>query len=145
MNQMNLSESTINEVDKSSRKILFCPSLMIIGIEQIMEKYNSNSNNDQLKELYIKRSPIKYELFNKSLDMKCKRDKNTKSVKDVVNSFNMIPSLLLFWRSNLTIPEFDEILVEPADTAEIKEFINKVNFEMIGCHCNHKVMNGQCD
>ena len=131
--------------DESSRKLLFNPSLMIIGTEQIMEKYNTNSNNDQLKEWYINRSQIKYDLFNKSLDTRCNRDRNTKWIEDVVNVFNSIPPLLSFSRSKPSIPEFDEILVEPTDTAEIKKFIRKVNYEMIGYHCNHKVMNEQCD
>lgn len=142
------TSTTINGLDfadESSRKLLFNPSLMIIGTEQIMEKYNTNSNNNQLKEWYTKRSQIKNDLFNRTLDTKCTRDRNTKSVEDVVNVFNSIPSLLSFARSKPIIPEFDEILVKPTDTAEIKKFIRKVNYEMIGYHCNHKVMNEQCD
>ena len=131
--------------DESSRKLLFDPSLMIIGTEQIMEKYNTNSNYGHLKEWYVQRSQIKYDLFNKTLNTRCNRERNTKSIEDVVNVFNSIPSLLSFSRSKPSVPEFDEILVEPTDTPDIKKFIRKVNYEMIGYHCNHKVMNEQCD
>lgn len=143
-----ITETTINGLDfndESSRKLIFNPSLMIIGTEQIIEKYNSDSNYGHLKEWYVKRSQIKYDLFNKSLDTRCSRERNTKCIEDVVNVFNSIPSLLSFSRSKPSVPEFDEILVEPTDSAEIKKFIRKVNYEMLGYHCNHKVMNEQCD
>lgn len=48
-------------------------------------------------------------------------------------------------RSKPTFPELDEIIVEPTNIAEIKKFIGKLNYEMIGYHRYHKVMNEQCD
>ncbi|KAK8857544.1 hypothetical protein M9Y10_015949 [Tritrichomonas musculus] len=131
--------------DDQYRNLIFDPSLMIIGTEQIIEKYNLNSNNEQLKEWYVELSKIKYQLFNKTLDTKCNIDRNTKWIADAVNVFDSLPPLLAFSKSKPVIPEFDEILVESTDTAELKKFIRKVNYEMLGYHCNHKVMNEQCD
>lgn len=146
INELNIdTQSGLHPMNESTRKLLFDPSLMIIGTEQIMEKYNKSSNNEQHKEWFISRSNIKKDLFNKSLDTRCNRDINTKYIEDVVNVFNSIPPLLSFSKSKPTIPEFDEILIEPTDTSELKKFIRKVNYEMLGYHCNHKVMNEQCD
>lgn len=145
---MTVAETCINGLslaDEQSRKLLFNPSLMLISTDTIIEKYNRDSNSALLKNWYIDRSLIKKQLFDRSLDTKCAIEKNTKWIEDVVNAFNSIPPLTSFSRSKPTIPEFDEILSEPSDTAEIKKFIRKVNYEMLGYHCNHKVMNEQCD
>lgn len=143
INHSNKIGSIVN--DSQYRNLIFDPSLMIIGTEQIIEKYNLNSNNEQLKAWYIELSQIKYQLFNKTLDTKCNIDRNTRWISDAVNVFDSIPQLLAFSRSKPVIPEFDEILIEPTDSADLKKFIRKVNYEMLGYHCNHKVMNEQCD
>ncbi|EAX98483.1 hypothetical protein TVAG_354210 [Trichomonas vaginalis G3] len=56
-----------------------------------------------------------------------------------------LPKLPEIQQQKLTIPEFDEIEVKATDSVEIKKFIRKVNYEFLGFHCNHKVMDKDCD
>ncbi|EAX77206.1 hypothetical protein TVAG_010380, partial [Trichomonas vaginalis G3] len=51
-----------------------------------------------------------------------------------------LPKLPEIQQQKLTIPEFDEIEVKATDSVEIKKFIRKVNYEFLGFHCNHKVI-----
>ena len=138
-------DNVLDIYNESKNKCLFNPSMMIIGTEQILRKYNERSNNAILTEYQIKKSNIKNELFNRSIDVQCKRERNTRWISDVVNVFNSIPQLMNFSKSRLVIPEFDRIEVHANDSSELKKFIRKINCEMLGYHCNHKVMNEQCD
>ncbi|KAI5511567.1 organellar and viral DNA polymerase type B, partial [Trichomonas vaginalis G3] len=78
---------------------------------------------------------IKQELLTSNLDC---------SAKDETNEHHL-PKLPEIQQQKLTIPEFDEIEVKPTDSVEIKKFIRKVNYEFLGFHCNHKVMDKDCD
>ncbi|EAX65726.1 hypothetical protein TVAG_605980 [Trichomonas vaginalis G3] len=63
-------------------------------------------------------------------------------MQDIIDHLPKLPEIQ---QQKLTIPEFDEIEVKATDSVEIKKFIRKVNYEFLGFHCNHKVMDKDCD
>ncbi|KAI5528319.1 organellar and viral DNA polymerase type B [Trichomonas vaginalis G3] len=88
---------------------------------------------------------IKQELLTSNLDCSAKDETNEEYLYDMQDLIDHLPKLPEIQQQKLTIPEFDEIEVKPTDSVEIKKFIRKVNYEFLGFHCNHKVMDKDCD
>ncbi|EAX89726.1 hypothetical protein TVAG_094910 [Trichomonas vaginalis G3] len=88
---------------------------------------------------------IKQELLTSNLDCSAKDETNEQYLYEMQDLIDHLPKLPEIQQQKLTIPEFDEIEVKPTDSVEIKKFIRKVNYEFLGFHCNHKVMDKDCD
>ncbi|EAX82933.1 hypothetical protein TVAG_242050 [Trichomonas vaginalis G3] len=88
---------------------------------------------------------IKQELLTSNLDCSAKDEENEEYLYEMQDIIDHLPKLPEIQQQKLTIPEFDEIEVKPTDSVEIKKFIRKVNYEFLGYHCNHKVMDKDCD
>ncbi|EAX82271.1 hypothetical protein TVAG_008360, partial [Trichomonas vaginalis G3] len=88
---------------------------------------------------------IKQELLTSNLDCSAKDETNEQYLCEMEDIIDHLPKLPEIQQQKLTIPEFDEIEVKPTDSVEIKKFIRKVNYEFLGFHCNHKVMDKDCD
>ncbi|EAX87094.1 hypothetical protein TVAG_480820 [Trichomonas vaginalis G3] len=88
---------------------------------------------------------IKQELLTSNLDCSAKDETNEQYLYEMQDLIDHLPKLPEIQQQKLTIPEFDEIEVKATDSVEIKKFIRKVNYEFLGFHCNHKVMDKDCD
>ncbi|EAY18621.1 hypothetical protein TVAG_463070 [Trichomonas vaginalis G3] len=88
---------------------------------------------------------IKQELLTSNLDCSAKDETNEQYLYEMEDLIDHLPKLPEIQQQKLTIPEFDEIEVKATDSVEIKKFIRKVNYEFLGFHCNHKVMDKDCD
>ncbi|EAX78322.1 hypothetical protein TVAG_261900 [Trichomonas vaginalis G3] len=88
---------------------------------------------------------IKQELLQGDLDCTAKDETNEQYLYEMQDIIDHLPKLPEIQQQKLTIPEFDEIEVKATDSVEIKKFIRKVNYEFLGFHCNHKVMDKDCD
>ncbi|EAX89403.1 hypothetical protein TVAG_320370 [Trichomonas vaginalis G3] len=88
---------------------------------------------------------IKQELLTSNLDCSAKDETNEQYLYEMEDIIDHLPKLPEIQQQKLTIPEFDEIEVKATDSVEIKKFIRKVNYEFLGFHCNHKVMDKDCD
>ncbi|KAI5537538.1 organellar and viral DNA polymerase type B [Trichomonas vaginalis G3] len=88
---------------------------------------------------------IKQELLTSNLDCTAQDEENEEYLYDMQDIIDHLPKLPEIQQQKLTIPEFDEIEVKATDSVEIKKFIRKVNYEFLGYHCNHKVMDKDCD
>ncbi|EAX86784.1 hypothetical protein TVAG_404400 [Trichomonas vaginalis G3] len=88
---------------------------------------------------------IKQELLTSNLDCSAKDEENEQYLYEMQDIIDHLPKLPEIQQQKLTIPEFDEIEVKATDSVEIKKFIRKVNYEFLGFHCNHKVMDKDCD
>ncbi|EAX64773.1 hypothetical protein TVAG_530630, partial [Trichomonas vaginalis G3] len=88
---------------------------------------------------------IKQELLTSNLDCTAQDEENEEYLYDMQDLIDHLPKLPEIQQQKLTIPEFDEIEVKATDSVEIKKFIRKVNYEFLGYHCNHKVMDKDCD
>ncbi|EAX74746.1 hypothetical protein TVAG_496120 [Trichomonas vaginalis G3] len=88
---------------------------------------------------------IKQELLTCNLDCSAKDETNEQYLYEMQDIIDHLPKLPEIQQQKLTIPEFDEIEVKATDSVEIKKFIRKVNYEFLGFHCNHKVMDKDCD
>ncbi|EAX69662.1 hypothetical protein TVAG_596490 [Trichomonas vaginalis G3] len=83
---------------------------------------------------------IKQELLTSTLDCCAKDETNEQYLYEMQDIIDHLPKLPEIQQQKLTIPEFDEIEVRLTDSVEIKKFIRKVNYEFLGFHCNHKVI-----
>ncbi|EAY08031.1 hypothetical protein TVAG_115900 [Trichomonas vaginalis G3] len=88
---------------------------------------------------------IKQELLTSNLDCTAQDEEDEEYLYEMQDIIDHLPKLPEIQQQKLTIPEFDEIEVKVSDSAEIKKFIRKVNYEFLGYHCNHKVMDKDCD
>ncbi|EAY00478.1 hypothetical protein TVAG_317630 [Trichomonas vaginalis G3] len=88
---------------------------------------------------------IKQELLTSNLDCTAQDEENEQYLYEMQDIIDHLPKLPEIQQQKRTIPEFDEIEVKPTDSVEIKKFIRKVNYEFLGFHCNHKVMDKDCD
>ena len=120
-------------------------SALITSTSDLITTISKQMNNDSLSKYHIEYEQMKRDLMTHNLQVKLNLHKNINYINDIKVIFDSLPSLIDYSQTKPIIPEFDEIKVLKTDSAEIKKFIRKVNYEMIGYHCNHKVMNEQCD
>ncbi|KAK8837127.1 hypothetical protein M9Y10_037182 [Tritrichomonas musculus] len=86
--------------------------------------------------LYNNYDPIKYKL---------NIETNTNLIRDIFTIFQCMPKLNDITQTKPDVPIFEQIEELKTDSAEIKKFIRKVNYDMIGYHCNHNSINEKCD
>lgn len=72
-----------------------------------------------------------------------KNEKHNKYIEKINNILQKLPKIVDFVKVKPVIPEFDEIEVLKTDSHEIKKFIRKANYDFIGFHCNHKMIDKQ--
>ena len=137
----------------SSANVTFNPTTMMNSTSNLLSSVYENNSTDCTSDYNVKIESIKKDLLNQTsptdaasaLNIDLKLQRNKEYLNDIVTIAYSLPKLIDYSQTKPIIPEFDEIQVLKTDSGEIKKFIRKVNYEMIGYHCNHKVMNEQCE
>ncbi|EAX88221.1 hypothetical protein TVAG_338080 [Trichomonas vaginalis G3] len=119
------------------------PNSLVMNPTSMLVEMKSFIPSSYTFETEIQR--IKQELLTSNLDCCAKDEENEQYLYDMQDIIDHLPKLPEIQQQKLTIPEFDEIEVKTTDSVEIKKFIRKVNYEFLGYHCNHKVMDKDCD
>ncbi|KAK8853685.1 hypothetical protein M9Y10_017246 [Tritrichomonas musculus] len=95
-----------------------------------------------------KKATIKKDLLSNNYDpikYKLNLETNTNLIHDIFTIFQSMPKLNDITQAKPDVPIFEQIEELKTDSAEIKKFIRKVNYDMIGYHCNHNTINEKCD
>ncbi|EAX92535.1 hypothetical protein TVAG_146310 [Trichomonas vaginalis G3] len=119
------------------------PSSLVMNPTSMLVEMKSFIPSSYTFETKIQK--IKQELLTSNLDCSAKDETNEQYLYEMQDIIDHLPKLPEIQQQKLTIPEFDEIEVKTTDSVEIKKFIRKVNYEFLGFHCNHKVMDKDCD
>ncbi|EAX67991.1 hypothetical protein TVAG_023750 [Trichomonas vaginalis G3] len=119
------------------------PNSLVMNPTSMLVEIKSFIPSSYTFETEIQR--IKQELLTSNLDCSAKDETNEQYLYEMQDIIDHLPKLPEIQQQKLTIPEFDEIEVKATDSVEIKKFIRKVNYEFLGFHCNHKVMDKDCD
>ncbi|EAX90035.1 hypothetical protein TVAG_294160 [Trichomonas vaginalis G3] len=119
------------------------PNSLVMNPTSMLVEMKSFIPSSYTFETEIQR--IKQELLTSNLDCSAKDETNEQYLYEMEDLIDHLPKLPEIQQQKLTIPEFDEIEVKATDSVEIKKFIRKVNYEFLGFHCNHKVMDKDCD
>ncbi|EAY12145.1 hypothetical protein TVAG_003510 [Trichomonas vaginalis G3] len=119
------------------------PNSLVMNPTSMLVEMKSFTSSSYTFETEIQK--IKQELLTSNLDCSAKDETNEEYLYEMEDLIDHLPKLPEIQQQKLTIPEFDEIEVKPTDSVEIKKFIRKVNYEFLGFHCNHKVMDKDCD
>ncbi|EAX80725.1 hypothetical protein TVAG_213030 [Trichomonas vaginalis G3] len=119
------------------------PNSLVMNPTSMLVEMKSFIPSSYTFETEIQR--IKQELLTSNLDCSAKDETNEQYLYEMQDLIDHLPKLPEIQQQKLTIPEFDEIEVKATDSVEIKKFIRKVNYEFLGFHCNHKVMDKDCD
>ncbi|EAY23458.1 hypothetical protein TVAG_071220 [Trichomonas vaginalis G3] len=119
------------------------PNSLVMNPTSMLVEMKSFTSSSYTFETEIQK--IKQELLTSNLDCSAKDETNEQYLYEMQDLIDHLPKLPEIQQQKLTIPEFDEIEVKPTDSVEIKKFIRKVNYEFLGFHCNHKVMDKDCD
>ncbi|EAY11754.1 hypothetical protein TVAG_106490 [Trichomonas vaginalis G3] len=119
------------------------PNSLVINPTSMLAEMKSFIPSSYTFETEIQR--IKQELLTSNLDCTAQDEENEQYLYEMEDLIDHLPKLPEIQQQKLTIPEFDEIEVKATDSVEIKKFIRKVNYEFLGYHCNHKVMDKDCD
>lgn len=144
---VNTSSSALVNTSNGSSDLIVCerikkPEMVINPLSLTLSK------NEFIDESYgFERTveQIKNELINGELDTTANVEGNEKLLMTIQSIALKLPQLPHIHQQKLIVPEFDEIEVERSDSAEIKKFIRKVNYEFIGYHCNHSTADKNCD
>ena len=134
-----------NTLSTLSTNVTYNPASMINSTSDLLTSVYENVLTDSVSEYNVKIEQIKKDLLNHSLNIHVNLQRNQQYLNDIVTIAYSLPQLIDYSKTKPVIPEFDEIEVLKTDSAELKKFIRKVNYEMIGYHCNHKVINEQVD
>ena len=100
----------------------------------------SRANSCNTNEYDMKISAILDNIFNNEFKIDVQVPQNQKYIQQILHILSNIPQLQEINKHKVTIPEFDEIEVMKTDSAEIKKFIRKANYDFLGFHCNHKTI-----
>ncbi|EAX96809.1 hypothetical protein TVAG_106960 [Trichomonas vaginalis G3] len=119
------------------------PNSLVMNPTSMLVEMKSFIPSSYTFETEIQR--IKHELLTSNLDCTAQDETNEQYLYEMEDLIDHLPKLPEIQQQKLTIPEFDEIEVKATDSVEIKKFIRKVNYEFLGFHCNHKVMDKDCD
>ena len=134
-----------NTLSTLSTNVTYNPASMINSTSDLLTSVYENTLTDSVSEYNVKIEQIKKDLLNHSLNIHVNLQRNQQYLNDIKTIAYSLPQLIDYSKTKPVIPEFDEIEVLKTDSAELKKFIRKVNYEMIGYHCNHKVINEQVD
>ncbi|EAX76849.1 hypothetical protein TVAG_455460 [Trichomonas vaginalis G3] len=138
-----IGTTTIQATNGETLSTTTAPNSLIMNPTSMLVEMKSFIPSSYTFETEIQR--IKQELLTSNLDCSAKDETNGEELYEMQDIIDHLPKLPEIQQQKLTIPEFDEIEVKPTDSVEIKKFIRKVNYEFLGFHCNHKVMNKDCD
>ncbi|EAX79796.1 hypothetical protein TVAG_201410 [Trichomonas vaginalis G3] len=119
------------------------PNSLVMNPTSMLVEMKSFIPSSYTFETEIQR--IKQELLTSNLDCTAQDETNEQYLYEMEDLIDHLPKLPEIQQQKLTIPEFNEIEVKATDSVEIKKFIRKVNYEFLGFHCNHKVMDKDCD
>ena len=75
----------------------------------------------------------------------CVNLNNTKIIMDAFNIVKQLPPITEVIKRKPEIPVFEPIQVLKTDSAEIKKFIRKVNYDYVRYHCNHQIIEEKCE
>lgn len=109
-------------------------------------KFNINSvflmtNSLKTDEFDMEISVIIDDILNNNLKVEPLQVlENQQDMQGILHILSTIPLLEEIKIHKVTIPEFEEIEVMKTDSAEIKKFIRKANYDFLGFHCNHKII-----
>lgn len=110
-------------------------SAQVIVPEQMTLQVSNHFDSSYEYELIIEQ--IKEDLLMNKLNISASVKLNQENLQTCQNIVSKLPKMIEIQRQKLIIPEFDEIEVFKTDSSEIKKFIRKVNYEMLGFSCNH--------
>ncbi|EAX86711.1 hypothetical protein TVAG_143920 [Trichomonas vaginalis G3] len=133
----------ISTIGSTTLQTTTSPNSLVMNPTSMLVEMKSFIPSSYTFETEIQR--IKQELLTSNLDCSAKDETNEQYLYDMQDIIDHLPKLPEVQQQKLTIHEFDEIEVKPTDSVEIKKFIRKVNYEFLGYHCNHKVMDKDCD
>lgn len=105
-------------------------------INTMFSRANSFNTNEYDKSLSV----IIDNILNNELIIDLQVPQNQKYIQQILNILSNLPQLQEINKHKVIIPEFEEIEVMKTDTAEIKKFIRKANYDFLGFHCNHKTI-----
>ncbi|EAX78235.1 hypothetical protein TVAG_327360 [Trichomonas vaginalis G3] len=138
-----IGTTTIQTTNGGTLSTTTAPNSLVMNPTSMLVEMKSFIPSSYTFETEIQK--IKQELLTSNLDCSAKDETNEQYLYEMQDIIDHLPKLPEIQQQKLTIPEFDEIEVKPTDSVEIKKFIRKVNYEFLGYHCNHKVMDKDCD
>ncbi|EAX82799.1 hypothetical protein TVAG_010340 [Trichomonas vaginalis G3] len=138
-----IGTTTIQATNGGTLSTTTAPNSLVMNPTSMLVEMKSFIPSSYTFETEIQK--IKQELLTSNLDCSAKDETNEQFLYEMEDLIDHLPKLPEIQQQKLTIPEFDEIEVKAADSVEIKKFIRKVNYEFLGFHCNHKVMDKDCD
>ena len=120
-----------------------CSGVPLIQLYSNMESFNMNTmfsraNSCNTNAYDMKISAILDNIFNNEFKIDVQVPQNQKYIQQILHILSNIPQLQEINKHKVTIPEFEEIEVMKTDSAEIKKFTRKANYDFLGFHCNHK-------
>ncbi|EAX86110.1 hypothetical protein TVAG_003410 [Trichomonas vaginalis G3] len=133
----------ISTIGSTTLQTTTAPNSLVMNPTSMLVEMKSFIPSSYTFETEIQK--IKQELLTCNLDCSAKDETNEQYLYEMQDIIDHLPKLPEIQQQKLTIPEFDEIEVKATDSVEIKKFIRKVNYEFLGFHCNHKVMDKDCD
>ncbi|EAY01648.1 hypothetical protein TVAG_383870 [Trichomonas vaginalis G3] len=133
----------ISTIGSTTLQTTTAPNSLVMNPTSMLVEMKSFIPSSYTFETKIQK--IKQELLTCNLDCSAKDETNEQYLYEMQDIIDHLPKLPEIQQQKLTIPEFDEIEVKATDSVEIKKFIRKVNYEFLGFHCNHKVMDKDCD
>ncbi|EAY00406.1 hypothetical protein TVAG_114100 [Trichomonas vaginalis G3] len=133
----------ISTIGSTTLQTTTAPNSLVMNPTSMLVEMKSFIPSSYTFETEIQK--IKQELLTSNLDCSAKDETNEQYLYEMQDLIDHLPKLPEIQQQKLTIPEFDEIEVKATDSVEIKKFIRKVNYEFLGFHCNHKVMDKDCD
>ena len=109
------------------------------------EHFNMNAmftlaNACNTNEYELKISKVIEQIFSNDFNIDIHVMQNHKYLQQILKILSNIPQLQEINKHRVVIPDFEEIEVMKTDSAEIKKFIRKANYDFLGFHCNHKTI-----
>ena len=109
------------------------------------EHFNMNAmftlaNSCNTNEYESKISKVIEQIFSNDFNIDIHVMQNHKYLQQILKILSNIPQLQEINKHRVVIPDFEEIEVMKTDSAEIKKFIRKANYDFLGFHCNHKTI-----
>ncbi|EAX81201.1 hypothetical protein TVAG_298470 [Trichomonas vaginalis G3] len=138
-----IGTTTIQATNGGTLSTTTAPNSLVMNPTSMLVEMKSFIPSSYTFETEIQK--IKQELLTSNLDCSAKDETKEQYLYEMEDLIDHLPKLPEIQQQKLTIPEFDEIEVKATDSVEIKKFIRKVNYEFLGFHCNHKVMDKDCD
>ena len=109
------------------------------------EHFNMNAmftlaNSCNTNEYEFKISKVIEQIFSNDFNIDIHVMQNHKYLQQILKILSNIPQLQEINKHRVVIPDFEEIEVMTTDSADIKKFKRKANYDFLGFHCNHKTI-----